>query len=181
MLFYDESLGAPVQHGFAFGPCVLKPSSRGELVLRSGLPDVKPRVTHNYLATEEDRQSALAGMRICMEIAHQDTLQAFITGPFVTPDSESDEDLLTFVRRHSQTLYHPTSTCAIGSVVDPQLRVYGVEGLRVADASVMPSVPRGNTNAPTIMVAEKASELILLEAGARSAATVPAHDALAEA
>jgi len=160
VLFYDESLGPVVEHGFAFGPCVLKPTSRGQVTLRSARPDTKPRVVHNYLATDDDRKSMLAGMRIAMDIAGQPAMRSVISGPFVAPASGSDEDLMDFARRSSQTLFHPTSTCAIGSVVDSRLRVLGVEGLRVVDASVMPSVPRGNTNAPTIMIAERAAGLI---------------------
>ena len=95
-----------------------------------------------------------------MDIAGQPAMRSVISGPFVAPASGSDEDLMDFARRSSQTLFHPTSTCAIGSVVDSRLRVLGVEGLRVVDASVMPSVPRGNTNAPTIMIAERAAGLI---------------------
>ena len=76
------------------------------------------------------------------------------------PTSDSDEDLLAFARRAGQSVYHPTSTCAIGAVVDSELRVYGVEGLRVVDASVMPTITRANTNAPTIMIAERAADLI---------------------
>jgi choline dehydrogenase len=167
VVFYDEGLGAATEHGYAFGPCVVKPTSRGRVTLRTALPDSKPRIVHNYLATDEDRQSILAGMRLAMEIAGQPALQSITTGPFIAPASDSDEDLMAFVRRHAQTLYHPTSTCAIGSVVDADLKVLGVEGLRVADASVMPSITRGNTNAPTIMIAEKAADLI--KAGTRAA------------
>jgi choline dehydrogenase len=76
------------------------------------------------------------------------------------PKSDSDEDIMEFVRQVAFTVYHPTSSCAIGSVVDPELRVYGFEGLRVVDASVMPTITRGNTNAPTLMIAEKAADLI---------------------
>jgi choline dehydrogenase-like flavoprotein len=87
-------------------------------------------------------------------------MRKVITGHFDVPASDSDADLLAHARRTSQTQYHPTSTCAIGSVVDSDLNVLGVEGLRVVDASVMPTVVRGNTNAPTIMIAEKAADLI---------------------
>jgi len=172
VLFYDEGLGVPTEHGYAFGPCVVKPSSRGQVSLRTAMPDSKPRIVHNYLATEEDRQSILAGMRLAMEIAGQPALQAITTGPFVAPASHYDEDLMAFVRKCAQTLYHPTSTCAIGSVVDAELKVVGVEGLRVADASVMPSIVRGNTNAATIMIAEKAADLIKTGARATSGAAV---------
>jgi choline dehydrogenase-like flavoprotein len=88
------------------------------------------------------------------------------------PESDSDEDLLAFAQRSGQSVYHPTSTCAIGSVVDGELRVYGFEGLRVVDASVMPRITRGNTNAPTIMVAERAADLVRSGSAARATAGV---------
>src|SRR5262249_40401346 len=100
------------------------------------------------------------GVRISLEIAGQRALTDVTTGAFDVPASATDADIAAFVERSSMTLYHPTSTCAIGSVVDPTLRVLGVDGLRVVDASVMPTVPRGNTNAPTIMIAERAVDLI---------------------
>ncbi|MFG3224714.1 GMC family oxidoreductase [Kitasatospora sp. NPDC048194] len=158
--FHQEGLGAPAGHGFAFGPCVVAPTSRGAVTLRSPRPDVAPRIVHNYLTTAEDRAAIVAGIRIALEIAARPAVSALATGAFDVPASHDDAGLLGWARRSGQTLYHPTSTCAIGSVVDPELRVYGVAGLRVVDASVLPSVPRGNTNAPTIMAAEKASDLI---------------------
>jgi choline dehydrogenase len=164
VLFHQEGLGAPVAHGFAFGPCVLAPSSRGELVLRNSDPETAPRIVHNYLSTDEDRASIVAGVRIALDIATQPAVKAIITEPFLVPESDSDADILTFVRRVGMTLYHPTSTCAIGQVVDSRLRVLGLDGLRVVDASVMPSVTRGNTNAPTIMIAEKAADMIRQDA-----------------
>ncbi|MFC9664435.1 GMC oxidoreductase [Nocardia sp. NPDC127606] len=129
-------------------------------MLRSAAPTTAPRIVHNYLATDEDRRSIVAGLRIALDIAGRAALAEHITANFVAPESDSDEDLLAFARRYGQTLYHPTSTCAIGSVVDSRLRVLGLQGLRVVDASVMPTVVRGNTNAPTIMIAEKAADLI---------------------
>ncbi len=87
-------------------------------------------------------------------------MQAVARSPFSVPDGDSDEGILVWARRSGQTVYHPTSTCAIGAVVDPDLRVYGIDGLRVVDASVMPTITRGNTNAATIMIAEKAADLI---------------------
>jgi choline dehydrogenase-like flavoprotein len=138
-------------------------------MLRAPLPDSKPRVLCNFLTTEEDRRSMRDGMRLALQIASEAPLQAVQRGPFSVPESDSDADLDAFVRRAAQSVYHPTSTCAIGSVVDPELRVYGVEGLRVVDASVMPRITRGNTNAPTIMVAERAADLIAAASGARVA------------
>jgi len=159
-LFYEQGLGALVAHGFAIGPCVLAPTSRGYVTLRTPDPASAPRIMHNYLDTAEDRAVILAAVRIALDIARQQALTEVTTAPFDVPESTSDADIMAFVQRSSMTLFHPTSTCAIGSIVDPQLKVLGVDGLRVADASVMPSVPRGNTNAPTIMVAERAADLI---------------------
>ncbi|MBV9465981.1 MAG: GMC family oxidoreductase N-terminal domain-containing protein [Solirubrobacterales bacterium] len=159
-LFFDEGLSAPSDHGYCFGPVVISPTSRGRVMLRAPLPDSKPRVLCNFLTTEEDRESMLLGMRMALEIARQEPLLAVQRAPFSVPESDSDKDLIAFIERVGQTVYHPTSTCAMGSVVDSQLCVYGVEGLRVVDASVMPQVTRGNTNAPTIMIAERAADLI---------------------
>jgi choline dehydrogenase len=159
-LIGEEGLTRPTSHGVAFGPCVLKPTSRGKLSLRTADPGSKPRILHNYFATEEDRRSMIEGIRIALDIAAQPALRAHIKGPNVVPNSTSDADVWDYVRRYACTTYHPTSTCAIGPVVDSELKVHGVEGLRVVDASVMPSVVRGNTNAPTIMIAEKAADLI---------------------
>ncbi|MER5435893.1 FAD-dependent oxidoreductase [Streptomyces sp. NPDC002588] len=160
VLFHKEGLGAATEHGFSFGPCVLAPTSRGQVTLRSPLPDAAPRIVHNYLTTDEDRDCIVTGIRMALEIAGQQAVAEIVTGPFDVPDSDSEEDVLAWAKRSGQTLYHPTSTCAIGSVVDPELRVLDVPGLRVVDASVFPTVPRANTNAPVIMAAEKAADLI---------------------
>ena len=125
---------------------------------------------HNYFATEEDRRSMIEGVRIGLDIAPQPALRAHIKAPNFVPDSSSDADLWGYVRRYASTIYHPTSTCAIGGVVDVELKVHGVQGLRVVDASVMPSIVRGNTNAPTIMIAEKAADMIRDARGAGSTA-----------
>ncbi|MBN0049249.1 GMC family oxidoreductase N-terminal domain-containing protein [Streptomyces actuosus] len=160
VLFHEEGLGPVTEHGFAIGPCVLAPTSRGEVTLRSPRPDAAPRIRHNYLTTDEDRAALVAGIRAALEITAHKPLADFATGPFSVPASDSEADILAWARRVSMTLFHPTSTCAIGPVVDPDLRVRGVAGLRVADASVFPTVPRGNTNAPTLMAAEKAADLV---------------------
>ncbi|MEU3661881.1 GMC family oxidoreductase N-terminal domain-containing protein [Streptomyces sp. NPDC032940] len=160
VLFHQEGLGAPTGHGFSFGPCVVAPTSRGAVTLRSPRPDAAPRIVHNYLTTPEDRASLVAGIRIALEIAAQPAVADLVTAPFDVPPSYTDADLLAWAQQSGQTLYHPTSTCAIGAVVDPELRVHDVPGLRVVDASVFPAVPRGNTNAPTIMAAEKAADLL---------------------
>jgi choline dehydrogenase-like flavoprotein len=159
--FFDQGLTPPPDNGYAFGPVIVKPTSRGRVGLRTPMADSKPTVLCNFLTTEEDRASMLAGVRIALEIASQPALQALAREPLSVPDSDSEKDIFEWVERASQTVYHPTSTCAMGAVVDPELRVYGVEGLRVVDASVMPTITRANTNAATMMIAEKASDLIL--------------------
>ena len=159
-LFYDEGLTAPHDSGYCFGPVVIKPTSRGTVKLRTPLADSKPLVASNLMSTDEDRRSAVAGLRIALEIAAQPALKAVERAPFRVPEGDSDDDLLAFARFAGQTVYHPTSTCAMGAVVDSELRVYGTEGLRVVDASVMPEITRANTNATVIMIAEKAADLI---------------------
>jgi choline dehydrogenase-like flavoprotein len=159
-MFFDEGLTAPHDHGYCFGPVVVNPTSRGRVMLRAPLPDSKPRILCNFLTTEEDRQSMIAGMRMALEIAEQPPLKAVERAPFSVPESGSDDDLLAFARRVGQSVYHPTSTCAMGAVVDSELRVFGFDGLRVVDASVMPQITRANTNAPTIMIAERGADLI---------------------
>jgi choline dehydrogenase len=160
LMFHQQGLAPPTAHAVSFGPCVLKPKSRGKVSLRSADPTSKPQIVHNYLAHPEDRQTIVDGIRIGLEIAARPAMRSHIKEPHLAPRSSSDSDVWTYVQRHAQSVYHPTSTCAIGAVVDNQLRVHGIDGLRVADASIMPSVVRGNTNAPTIMIAERAADLI---------------------
>jgi choline dehydrogenase-like flavoprotein len=130
------------------------------VTLRSALAHAKPRILHNYYATEDDRRSIIDGTRVALEIASRPALRKLRTADWAVPESDSDADILEFARHNTRTIFHPVGTCAMGTVVDSELRVHGVERLRVVDASVMPTVPRGNTNAPTIMVAEKAADLI---------------------
>ncbi len=170
-MLYDEGLVPPHDNGICFGPLGAKPKARGKVFLRSHLPDAKPRVLHNFLTEEDDRASMIAGIRMALEIARQAPLAELLRTPYRVPASDSDADILAFIQTNAMTVFHPTSSCAIGAVVDSDLRVKGVEGLRVVDASVMPSITRGNTNAPTIMIAEKAADLI---AGKRPAGAVTA-------
>jgi choline dehydrogenase-like flavoprotein len=158
--FQTEGLVPGEGHGFAFGACVLKPKSRGYVALGSPDPTAKPLIVHNYLEDPDDVASLVAGVRMGMEICATEPLAGYSPEMLMGPVSDSDEDILEAVRSKMQTLYHPVGTCAIDAVVDRDLRVLGVEGLRVVDASVMPSVPRGNTNAPVIALAERASDLI---------------------
>ena len=166
----DEGMSDPTEHGMWMAPCLLQPESRGSVRLSSNDPSAKPVIRHNYFATENDMQTQMAGMRKLLEIARQPALSKFCAQPFTMPASESDDDLRAHIAAYTATLFHPVGTCAMGSVVDPELRVLGVEGLRVVDASVMPMVPRGNTNAPTIAVAERAADLIRGRAPAKAEA-----------
>ena len=162
--FQSEGLVPGDGHGFALGACVLKPKSRGFVALGSPDPTAKPLIVHNYLEHPDDVASMVAGVRTSLEICESGPLGELSTGMLIGPASQSDEDILDHVRARVQTLYHPVGTCRMGddpgAVVDRQLRVRGVEGLRVVDASVMPTVPRGNTNAPVIALAERAADLI---------------------
>ena len=157
----SSHFGPPVaDHGFTIGPTLLTPSSRGSVTLRNPMPHTKPRIVHNYLTTEEDRRSICDGVRLALEIAAQPALRELRRGEGAVPASDSDADIIEFAKQRTQTIFHPVGTCAMGAVVDGELRVLGTEGLRVVDASVMPTIPRGNTNAPTIMIAEKAADMI---------------------
>ena len=171
ILFPEGGAGEILVDGWALSACVLRPTSTGFVKLRSRVPTAKPRILHNYLATEEDRATLIAGVRRCLEIAEQPALRAVTTGSYGAPERHDDASLIAHIERNSATIYHPVGTCAMGSVVDSELRVLGMEGLRVVDASVMPTPVRGNTNAPTIMIAERAAELIRggVSAGAAAA------------
>jgi choline dehydrogenase-like flavoprotein len=160
ILFPESGAGEILVDGWAVSACVLRPTSTGFVKLRSRVPSAKPRILHNYLQTEEDRATLIEGVRRCLEIAEQPALRAVTTGAYGAPAGDDDASLIAHIERNSTTLYHPVGTCAMGSVVDAQLRVLGMEGLRVIDASVMPTLVRGNTNAPTIMLAERASDVI---------------------
>jgi choline dehydrogenase len=132
-------------------------------------------ILHNYLAEPEDRASLVAGVRQVMAIAAEQPLARYAQRSVIVPPSDSDADIGEHIRMTAQTIYHPTSSCRMGadatSVVDTELRVRGTEGLRVVDASVFPSVVRGNTNAPVIALAERAAELVRASAGAAAPAT----------
>jgi choline dehydrogenase len=164
-MFLDHGFTDPPGHGVALAPYLLTPESRGSITLRSADPTAKPHIHANYYAERADLDRMVAGMRVCIDIAAQPALAPYVGERFLpSPGDDSDEALIAFLRAKSETIYHPTSTAAMGSsdsdVCDPQLRVRGVDGLRVADAAVMPTVTRGNTNAPTIMIAEKAVDLL---------------------
>jgi choline dehydrogenase len=160
LMLVDGCLGEPSAHGISYGACVITARSRGTVTLASSEPSVKPRIRHNYYSEPGDMDTAIAGLRIGLEIARQKALMPYTEKPFAVPESASDTDLRRFARQQTQTLFHPAGTCAMGTVVDTDLRVLGVDGLRIVDASVMPVLPRGNPNAPIIAMAEKAADLI---------------------
>jgi choline dehydrogenase len=161
-LFYDNGLHEPPGPGFTAGATLVDVASRGRLRLRSADPRWRPEIDPAYYSDPIDMDVMVSALRSMIEIGARAPLARFLSGPFMPAhlSNVTDEDLRAHAREVTQTLYHPVGTCALGSVVDASLRVEGVSGLRVVDASVMPIVPRGNTNAPTIMVAEKAADLI---------------------
>ena len=169
ILFPEAGAGEILVDGWAVAPCLLRPTSTGFVKLRSRLPTAKPRILHNYLVSEEDRATMVAAVRRCLEIAAEPALRAVTTGAYGAPRDDSDASIIAHIERNTTTLYHPVGTCAMGSVVDSELCVIGLESLRVIDASVMPTLVRGNTNAPTIMIAERAADLIRGLASAGSA------------
>jgi choline dehydrogenase len=145
----------------------LRPQSTGELRLRSADPEDHPEIHPNYLSTKLDQDTIVDGIRIARKICRQKAVNDLITEEHAPGKSISDDDyegLLNWARNTATTIYHPTGTCKMGidanAVVDPELKVYGVEGLRVADCSIMPQIVSGNTNAPAIMIGEKASDII---------------------
>ena len=151
--------------GLTIGPCQLRPESRGSLHIRSADPFAAPVIRPNFLHQFQDRETLVAGMRLARELAAAAPLAEHVVGE-ITPGSavDSDDALIDYAARTGATLYHPVGTCKMGgdpmAVVDDSLRVHGIEALRVVDASIMPRLTSGNTNAPTIMIAEKAADLI---------------------
>jgi choline dehydrogenase len=162
--FYDNGLHEPVARSFTAGPTLVSVRSRGALRLRSADPTWHPEIDPGYYDDPADLDAMLEGCRRILDIVSHAPLHRFLDRGWMPGPSPTDEELTEHLRRNTQTLYHPVGTCAMGTgehaVVDPELRVRGVGGLRVVDASVMPGVPRGNTNAPTIMIAERAADLI---------------------
>lgn len=167
--FFDEGIGEPYdRHAVAMGPILVKPRSRGHITLKSADPMDKPIIDPQYLSDDagEDRAALLAGLQMSGRIARSPALSG-VFGRIARPVGATALDDETYERAINEcahTLYHPVGTCRMGSddasVVDPQLRVRGVDGLRVADASVMPAIVRGHTHAPSVLIGEKASDLI---------------------
>ena len=170
--FQRNGLGDPAIRAISILVTVLTVASRGSVRLRSTDPRHKPAIDPGYLYATEDIDPLVSGLRMARDFAASPALARHVSGELAPgPEVRSDAELREFIRRDLGTLYHPVGTCAMGgdsrlaasrltSVVDPELRVRGVEGLRVVDASVMPTVPRGNTNAPVIAIAERAADLI---------------------
>jgi choline dehydrogenase len=160
----DEGMSDPEGHGVWVSPCLLTPHSRGSVRLASGDPTAKPIVRNDFYTAGDDMQRMIAALRLTLEICGQEALSPYCVDPCNTPEGDSDEALRAHAARTTFAIYHPVGTCRMGddadAVLDPQLRVNGIESLRVVDASVMPVVPRGNTNAPTIAIAERAADLI---------------------
>jgi choline dehydrogenase len=159
-------------------PC--RPESRGWIRIRSPYPAIPPAIQPNYLSTQTDKDTLIAGLRIARKVLQTPAMRELVTGEFLPgPATETDDEWLEHIRQTAGTTFHPTSTCMMGvderAVVDPELRVRGIDGLRVIDASVMPTVVSGNTNATVIMIAEKGADMI--RAAARS--SVPAPEARA--
>ncbi|HEY2131420.1 MAG TPA: choline dehydrogenase [Acetobacteraceae bacterium] len=160
--------------GFMQSVCQLRPESRGEILLKSADPTAAPAIHPNYLAAEQDRQTIVAGQKLARRIASQPAISHYIASEYLPgPATATDEQLLDHARQAGGSIFHPSGTCKMGpdpmAVVDDQLRVHGLTGLRVADASIMPTVVSGNTNAACIMIGEKCADLVRGQALARAA------------
>jgi choline dehydrogenase len=166
--YYDGGLREPTCHGVAMGPILIKPQSRGQVSLQSDDPRAKPLIDPRYLSDSDgmDRAAMMEGLRVTHRIATTAPLRGNLGRFLQPPDAQGSlEDIFDeALRGYSHTLYHPTGTCRMGSdpgsVVTPELKVRGVEGLRVADASVMPTIIRGHTHAPCVVIGERAADLM---------------------
>jgi choline dehydrogenase len=163
--YVNHGLTPRKEHCFGFGPTLVTPESRGSISLKSANPLDPPAIRANYLSTESDMRVIVKGVKLSRRLAHAKPFAQY-RGAELHPgtQAQSDEEIIQFIRAEAQTLYHPVGTCKMGNdtmaVVDDQLRVRGIEALRVVDASIMPRIIAGNTNAPTIMIAEKAADMI---------------------
>ena len=163
--YLNHGFDRPEGHGFSIGPTLLRPKSRGRITLRSSDPLTPPAIQPNYLSEESDVCVLVQGIRLARRLAQTKAFASYCGGEYCPgKDMRSEEALADYVRKSAETVYHPVGTCKMGNdamaVVDDQLRVHGVQGLRVVDASIMPTLIGGNTNATTIMIAEKAADLL---------------------
>ncbi len=173
LIFSADSAGAALHDfpGFMASVCQLRPESRGFVRVRSPDPSIPPAIQPRYLSARGDCDTVVAGMKLMRRIMNEPAMRHYIADEFAPGDScVGDADLLAFARETGTTVYHPTSTCRMGSdpaaVVDERLRVRGVERLRVIDASIMPALVSGNTNAAAVMIGEKGSDMVLQDAAA---------------
>ena len=168
----EDIIEVAKRQGITMNANVLRSESTGSIHIKSADPEMPPAIRFNFLSTEHDRAGILAVIRKGRELMATSPLRE-ITGEEIAPGAklQSDAELLDLVRNNAETTYHPVGTCKMGSdplaVVDRELRVHGIEGLRVADASIMPTLTSGNTNAPCIMIGEKCAEMVLAAATAR--------------
>ena len=164
---YDFSTIPTERDGVTICPSLLHPKSRGSVTLRSKSISDAPVIQPNFLSEEEDLRQLIKGGRIAMDVMGQDAFNKYIEEPIEISPTSSDDEMIAYIKRRLETIYHPVGTCMMGTdemaVVDSQLRVRRLSGLRVVDASVMPTITSGNTNAPVIMIAEKAADMILGE------------------
>jgi choline dehydrogenase-like flavoprotein len=167
-------------HGYSCHVCVLQPKSRGSVTLASADPLAAPLIDPNFLGEREDLERLVRGFKAMRHLLAQPALARHGARELqASARARSDAEIEAFIRANADTVYHPVGSCRMGSgaldVVDAELRVRGVEALRVVDASIMPTVVSGNTNAPTIMIAEKAADMIKAAARAPEAAAAVAH------
>ena len=155
----------PSGAGCTMNTYFVRPRSRGRVTLRSADPATPPAIDPNYLADPYDLRMSIEGVKMMRDIMRQDAFRSTVKREHLPGDATAtDAEIASYIRRHGRTAYHPVGTCRMGSdaaaVVDPMLRVRGIDGLRVCDSSVMPSLVSSNTNAPTMMIGERASDLI---------------------
>jgi choline dehydrogenase len=163
--YIDHGLGPPVtQHAVTSGPVLLQPTSRGTVRITSADADAPPTIDPQYLTGDHDLERLITGVRETLRLFGTSAMSPFLTDAIEAPRSDTDDDIAAFLAEQAETIYHPVGTCRMGaddaSVVDPELRVRGVDGLRVADTSIMPSLNRGHTHAPAVMIGERAADLV---------------------
>jgi choline dehydrogenase-like flavoprotein len=167
----DHGRKTMLGHGYSCHVCLLRPKSRGSVRLAGPDPMAPPLIDPNFLGEADDLQRLVRGFKLMRKVLAQPALAGLGGRELATSaQAQSDDDIVQFIRAHADTIYHPVGTCRMGQgendVVDARLRVRGIAGLRVVDASIMPRIVSGNTNAPVIMIAEKAADMIRQDASA---------------